>query len=190
MFEEVYKRVSDWNAARYDRVYHKELAHDLVLEEFTEWCEARDPIQVVDALCDMMYVSMGIMWKAKVGPSELVSSSMLANEIVIQVCTYDSKPGYYIATYLVAFKHESNYPATLFANLVIRTCLAEFYGMGWKDEEIVEAMLIVCDSNDSKAVPETKVKANIKANIDKGDTYVSPEARLGELMRGVRAAHN
>jgi hypothetical protein len=42
------------------------------------------------------------------------------------------------------------------------------------------ALDIVCDSNDSKAVKKTPI--GIKANIDKGETFVAPEARLQALL--------
>jgi hypothetical protein len=47
-------------------------------------------------------------------------------------------------------------------------------------EAQIEALNIVCDANDLK--PVKKTEAHIKACIDKGPDFVSPEAKLQALL--------
>ena len=44
--------------------------------------------------------------------------------------------------------------------------------------------LILCDANDSKTAKMTH--PGIKANINKGDRFVAPEARLQNLLNRVK----
>jgi hypothetical protein len=54
----------------------------------------------------------------------------------------------------------------------------------FSNENVIEALNIVCDANDSKTAKMTP--PGIKANINKGDKFVAPEARLQNLLNRVK----
>jgi len=64
-----FKRIADWNDARYKRVFDKVLTHSLLAEEVLELQEAQHEVDVLDALADITYVAIGAMHK--LGLSEL-----------------------------------------------------------------------------------------------------------------------
>lgn len=114
----IIKRIINWNSNRYEQEYNHHLTCNLLLEEVNELTVARNPVDKIDALVDIIYVATGALWK-----------------------------------------------------------------LGLNEEQIYRAIEIVCDSNDSKKVE--KVDSSIKANIDKGDSYVSPTERLTLLWKEV-----
>jgi hypothetical protein len=186
---EVFKRVSDWNEKRYAREYHKDLAVSLLREEHTEWLEATTSVDKLDALCDLVYVAMGVLWKLDV-TNEVITESMEQAHIVVtnQINCNELWPAYYISTYIDVLNYDENYPAEMTAALVITSALVEMTGLGLTHKECKEAMLIVCDSNDSKTIE--KVSSEVKANINKGAYFVAPEPKLNALLEKARGRLN
>lgn len=113
--DDLVHRICEWNNARYAQEFSKDLAISLLAEELLEFIKAKEEVDKLDALVDMVYIAIGGMWK-----------------------------------------------------------------MGLSTEQVRKAIIIVCDSNDTKAVKKTA--SHIKANVDKGPDYVRPEARLQELL--------
>lgn len=186
---EVFERVSTWNEKRYAREYHKDLAVSLLREEHTEWLEATTPVDKLDALCDLVYVAMGVMWKLDV-PDEVIIEAMHQAHVVVanQIECNELWPAYYISTYIDVLNYDEDYPAYITAALVITSALIEMTGLGLTRKECKEAMLIVCDSNDSKTIE--KVSSEVKANINKGEYFVAPEPRLNALLEKARGRFN
>lgn len=61
--------------------------------------------------------------------------------------------------------------------------------IGLNTEESLDALLIVCECNDSKSV--NKTKPNIKANgKDKGKDFVSPEYALSVVLTTMEKRRN
>lgn len=181
-FSTVYKRVSEWNARRYDRVYNKDLAISLLTEELNEYYDAKKLVDRLDALCDTVYVAMGILWKLDLDVETITAAEKEAYEQVTNMLVgHDVEPVYLAAAVLMQYKCESDYPVTLAAHTLITLCMTQMSFMGLKTAEILEALLIVCDSNDSKSVKKTA--SDVKANgNDKGAFFIAPEPRLQAIL--------
>ena len=176
--DKVFKRVCDWNAARYAREYNNDLSMDLLREEYTEWLDANTETDELDALCDLVYVAMGMLWKQDL---DLLTPEFKAvNEDMAPVIDVMTNPVYLLS---IALDKEPylTLEETDLAYEVIGCSVAQMLVMGLNQEQILKAMHIVCDSNDSKSV--SKTPANIKANTTKGEFYKPPTLKLQELLK-------
>ena len=108
-------RICYWNSERYEQEFDKALTTMILAEELGELASAKEEVDQLDALIDLVYIAIGGMWK-----------------------------------------------------------------LGLKPHQICLAIGAVCTSNESKAVE--RVAANIKANINKGENYVPPEAVLQTIL--------
>ena len=178
--ETIYQRVAAWNAKRYDRTYNHELTMNLLYEEFNEgFEEGITPVQVVDAWCDLTYVAFGGLWKLDLTDEEVHSVLMegfrdAANLITAAVIDAPAST----AGVLHQLKHENEYPVALGLATVIALSFMQLTYL--TSDQAIEAIMIVCDSNDTKSVQKTA--SDVKANIDKGNFFVAPEPRLQALL--------
>ncbi len=89
-------RCIQWNAARYNREYDSNLAIKLLLEETDELFAADQFVDVLDAVGDITFVAIGVMWKMGI-PQQVIeqffyrydlnSISSISNIIYIYNCT-------------------------------------------------------------------------------------------------------
>ena len=173
---QVYQRVSEWNAARYARLYNKELALSLLREEYKEYLEATNPVDRLDALCDMAYVAMGVLWKLDVSDEDMQTAGQHSVQVISALLDINElNPVVMTSTYLDVLEYQKDYPPLVTMNFIITACFTEIHGMG---VDPIAAMTIVCDSNDSKSVK--RVAPHVKANIDKGENFIPPEPRLNK----------
>lgn len=177
---DVYTRVQNWNAARYDRVYDQPLAVRLLNEELDEFFTGKSEVDRLDALVDTAYVALGVIWKLDVLDAAINRAAGLASdfqEALPELLTY--------AAYAKACVHSMEYgaPPLNMAMTTILLCQCEaMSSLGLTEDEWIQACMVVCDSNDSKSVK--RVAADVKANDnDKGSTFVPPEPRLAEILR-------
>lgn len=63
---------------------------------------------------------------------------------------------------------------------IIYVATGGMWKMGLNLSQIIQAIHVVCDSNDSKACKKTE--SFVKANIDKGKNFIRPEPRLQEIL--------
>lgn len=63
---------------------------------------------------------------------------------------------------------------------IIYVATGALWKLGLNAEQIERALMIVCDSNDSKSVAKTD--PHIKANTDKGSSFIPPENRLQLIL--------
>ena len=56
-------RVILWNSQRYDQVYDYGLASRLLLEETQELFDAHSVVDKLDAIGDIVFVAIGVLWK-------------------------------------------------------------------------------------------------------------------------------
>lgn len=185
----IFERVATWNSKRYDRKYDHILSVNLLKEELQEWFDANTLVDQLDALCDMTYVAMGILWKIDVDNDTLDYN---AEESHIQIAkllsTNTIAPIYLIASVLAQYEHDNDYPTALAAQMVITLCMTQMSAMGLNSEECFMSMVIVCDSNDSKSIKKTA--AHIKANDgDKGPYFVAPETKLLQIIAKAELRH-
>jgi len=177
----IFNRVAQWNALRYNRVFSHDLALTLLTEEYSEWLDAKTEVDELDALCDIIYVALGIVWKLNVTGEELNKAMTNAQTVVHKMVNINElNPAYLISTHLTIMDHDKEYPYLDTVAMITAAAMAQIFGMGLDLNQTIEALNIVCDSNDSKTVE--KVHPNVKASADKGSLFIAPERRLQELL--------
>lgn len=190
MYEELYKRVAAWNAARYDQIYNNELTVALLMEEFNETNEAESKVDTVDGHLDTMYVALGGIWKLGLTEEELQETSQYSGfsvEQAILAGLTDFSTA--VAMNIAALQNPDisltklQIASVLFAIVFYNHLSLEYAGFDKND--VRRAFLIVCDSNDSKTA--TKTDPSIKANINKGADFVDPGLQLAKLINEVEA---
>lgn len=179
----IFERVYHWYSLRYERTYSKSLTISLLKEELEEFHESENLLGEVDALCDLMFVSIGALWRLDI--DDKLSSieeninglkTFLGMEPVFLVDACIRKLESYEKT------EKLKIAETLYA--ILGLCIDHFKQLGFDYEKIEKALYIVCDSNDSKEV--VKTPKHVKANIDKGPNYVSPNKKLKELLENLQ----
>lgn len=184
--QDIYNRVAIWNSQRYEREFNKELALSLLREEHKEWLESTDEVNTIKELCDISFVAFGIIWKLNASDEELMHTADHSCDMVNNLVALNELwPGYFISGILDMLEYgEEDYPVLAAAHHIINFCMAELFGIGFDFEDYKKAMLILCDSNDSKSIK--KVASDVKANAnDKGPYYKPAESRLAQLLENV-----
>jgi len=183
----MYNRVAAWNAARYPQEHNDALSLSLLNEEFTEYTEAKLAVDKLDALCDMTFVALGMLWK--LDPQDREQADVIEEAIknVEPIANNEFfEPAYFIPSVLAKYA-ASTLSGVAVVTYVSQLCYLQMTRMGLTGAEVEEAILIVCDSNDSKVIKETA--PDVKANIDKGADFTPPEPRLQILLDKVEARH-
>lgn len=185
----IFERVANWNSKRYDRQYDHALSVRLLEEELQEYFDANTLVDQLDAMCDVVYVAMGILWKIDVDNETLdynAAESHRQTADLLKTNTFE--PVYFAYAVLQQYKHDNDYPVALAAQMLITLCMTQMSAMGLQALESLEALLVVCDSNDSKSIKKTA--AHIKANDgDKGAYFVPPEPKLKAILAKVEARY-
>ena len=187
----IFERVAKWNEARYPRIYNHELSISLLQEELTEYFEAKSSVDQLDALCDLVFVSMGILWKTNVSMKMLDLDSARSNSQALALLTgHDFEPIHLVAAILIRHKYiPDNYSVSLAVQTVVTFCMTQMALIGLDTTESLDALLVVCECNDSKSVE--KVESHIKANgKDKGKNFVSPEYALSIILTSMEKRRN
>lgn len=179
---DIYIRVAAWNNARYDRVYNQDLAVKLLREEYNEWKTDKEPVKKLDGLCDVVYVALGVVWKANIDNTMIGIAQQRSLGITDSiVAAFELNPGYFISSIIDVLENEFDYPLEQAMMNIVSLATAQALSMGLSYEQFLQALLVVCDSNDSKSVK--KVAADVKANDgDKGAGFTPPEARLQAIL--------
>lgn len=180
--EQVYKRVAVWNSRRYDREYNAELSFVLIKEELQEYIDAKNEVDRLDALCDIVYVSLGMHWKANLSMETLQETELdaltTATELV-QSC--DNPITDLLAVLELGHFYNSGILIAYTVNLLLSTsALLARDTLKLSQQQFIEAMLVVCDSNDTKTVKKTA--SDVKANKEKGGYFIPPEHRLQLIL--------
>lgn len=165
----IIESICNWNKARYEQKYDHDLACKLLMEEFEETNTAMmegDMVELADGLADIFYVAIGCMWKADTDISDIL-------EVLDEA---------YSLPLTVALNWHPAYPsrASLASVAVSAFALLEQYTSEEAAIKIIEA---VCKSNDTKVV--NMVASNVKANLDKGDTYVAPTKDIEDILKSI-----
>lgn len=186
---QVFERVANWNSKRYDRKYDHNLNVNLLKEELQEYFDANTLVDQLDALCDMVYVSMGILWKIDVDNETLDFNAEESHAQVAKLLTTNTlEPIYLAAAVLAQYDNDDDYPTALAAQMMITLCMTQMSAMGLEPVESLEALFVVCDSNDSKSIKKTAT--HLKANDgDKGVYFVAPEPKLLQIIAKAELRH-
>ncbi len=175
-----FERVAAWNSKRYDQVYDKSLSMSLLQEEFTELLEADARVDMVDALCDIQFVAIGVLWKAKTLEGALEDAIPAVSIRIERLVDTGLPPALFIATLLLAYEADCGTLTDLMLDIIL-LAYAHFQWMGLTEEQAERCFMIVCDSNDSKSVKKTA--SDVKANDgDKGPYFQTPEPRLQAVL--------
>lgn len=179
---DVYLRVAAWNHLRYDQVYDQNLAVALLREEYNEWRLDTLPVKKLDGLCDVVYVALGVIWKADIDATMIGIAQQRSYQTVDAIVNaFELNPAYFINSIIDVLETENDYPVEQAMMNIIALATAQALSMGLTQDQFIDALLVVCDSNDSKSVK--KVAANIKANAgDKGAGFIAPEPRLLAIL--------
>lgn len=169
-----------WNEARYSQEFNHELASDLLYEEYEEYSYAETDVDKLDALCDIYFVAVGVLWKLEVPNIEQFLQDV--NYKVSTVLAVDLEE--YIARFMSTTSDVLK-PVYIAHILALASALMK-KEFKFKEEHIHKAILIVCDANDTKEIKKTP--SYIKANTVKGTNFVAPEPRLQLLLQEVRDA--
>ncbi|UOF80168.1 ntP-ppase-like protein [Caudoviricetes sp.] len=177
MFDIIGSRVSDWNNLRYAREYNEELAIALLKEELAEF-EVDDEIERIDALCDVIFVACGVVWKLGLEICPQTINSFKAY--------YQHNPFNVRDTGANTIALVRQMPGSLLVATNMHALIAAcFVGLSFyfdSEDYAYKAVLAICDSNDTKEV--VKTTSDVKANgSSKGPNYVSPTAALNQLVK-------
>ena len=175
--DKIIQRVCSWNAARYEQEYNKDLALSLLAEEYKEWTDAENNVDKLDAMCDLIYVAIGVLWK--IGKEE-ADWQYAAESVDSIVDVPDLAPAYFIAPLLTVYELDETFSVIQVMQRIVFVAIAQMLYMGLSYDQAIEALNIVCDANDSKSIKKTA--SDVKANTDKGPYFRSPEPRLTKLL--------
>lgn len=195
----VFESVCAWNAARYEQEFNLELANKLLTEEYRdEWLPAfrklhtqertlANEVECLDALVDITYVAMGVIWKAGCDWDTVsLTQHRVLDAQANAMCVWPQlSPGFFIGGLIDSFNFDLELGICDTMAMIINACTAEaMYTLGLTEEQFIEAMKVVCNSNNSKSVK--RVASDVKANAgDKGPFYVSPKLGLTKILEQV-----
>lgn len=186
----LYSRVSAWNAQRYEREYNKQLLVKLLREELDETIAAKEPVHILDGRCDQIYVALGGIWKLNLSDEDIGQAfgvAFINMDVAVATGLTAADVNTAVALNIGAIQNPNlamDYLNT--AACLAMICLLNHYAIEEQfNVSAFDAVEIVCDANDTKAVQ--KVASDVKANIDKGSSFVPPEARLQALLDEVNA---
>jgi len=172
--KDILESICEWNEARYEREHCTALTGELLNEELTETVdavEAGNSIAILDGIGDIFYVAIGALWKVGYDATEIKmfcddAADKLVPPLPIAVrwytMTYDER-----VLPIIAISADQE--------------LCDMLGSSVGALEVIRA---ICDSNDTKEVRKTD--STVKANLTKGDNYVSPTRALEQIARKYR----
>jgi len=168
--QDVIKSICNWNGARYEQEFNRELTIALLEEEVSETELARktnNPVEIIDGLGDIFYVAIGAIWKMGKSTDEIFS---LLNSL-------SPHNSIHIRSALDQFKADST---VMSLGVVAISAFNELTYAVKSPTVAVEVINAICISNDTKEV--VKTGSNVKANVVKGDGYKSPTAALEAIV--------
>ncbi len=176
--------VIDWNKKRYKQKFNFELSKNLLKEELLELLVAESLVDKLDALGDITFVSVGILWKLEI-PNRLIRNLFMDNNFG----TISSQE---IVKYLKKslINHvEKQYPPnksdileviTLMLFILFDVVLPIIQHLKL-NEHFHEIVFIICKSNNTKT--EEKINVIDKySGTGKGPNYISPKLKLLEFI--------
>lgn len=182
------ERISNWNKARYiRRDYNHSLFVHMLYEEYNEYKDAILMEDKLDGLADLYFILIGALWKLKLKSYNFLKH----NDLLLDNIEYNSIYNNPVNSQLEMLLHLINKISSSddeeeikgFIGLLTKYIISEFYYLGCKTIEIELAVIIVCDSNDTKEV--IKLKDYDKGEL-KGAKYKSPLKRLNLLAEVIK----
>lgn len=179
----IVEKCINWNSERYNQEFNYELCQKLLLEETSELFQTDNIVDKLDAVGDIAFVAIGVLWKAGLPVKE------------IEVIFYDVSVYYaqgwqavnsfmqaVIGNYRSFLDNSKEYSALSLALTTTFTVGYQYLLEIGMEKEFYNIVDIICRSNDTKEV-KGKTPAHIKANINKGDSYIPPTVELSALAK-------
>ena len=184
---EATNNVIRWNQQRYRQEYDYPLANKLLREEISEFATASGMVGRADAIGDIAFVLIGILWKLEFKP-EFIADLLAECDPENRTTCFDSADvASDINGLMMGLYTNSN--CGLLNVILINAGLEALFCTGWdylnmlgENENMIAILNIICESNATKSVPDELVAKDLKCNIEKGKDYVSPEEALKELF--------
>ena len=161
------QRVADWNEARFDREYSNEQTVRLLREEYKEYLDAETDVDKLDALCDVIYVCEGAKWKLH-----------HEGDFLKRAINNPVDSAVYFVSDGIELLADGIVPPVECLEYIVVVAYTEMFRMLKSHAACIIALIVVCDSNDSKVVK----KIATEAKAGKGDSFIAPEPRLKELL--------
>lgn len=175
--DDIFKRVSNWNSARYDQVYNHELCCSLLKEELIESLESGDDIaNEIKELCDIVFVAMGGLWKAKKRFCRKIAFSLEVKDLVVNSAIESPQ------CLLVHFLSLDIKQIEKTLNSIIGLVFSKLSQLGYNEVQFIDFMKIVCDSNDSKKVMRASPSVKVNAGKNKGENYFKAEPLIQQYL--------
>lgn len=175
-------RVILWNSQRYDQVYDYGLASRLLLEETQELFDAHSVVDKLDAIGDIVFVAIGVLWKLGL-PNEVIHAIFHDHDLAeasLEECNHIGQNVIFHGMDMIDDSIEGVYPGLgLTAHSVFVTALAALRGLKMQ-RYFYDVVHCICDSNATKEI-KGKVDATVKANVDKGKGFIPPTDALHKL---------
>ena len=181
MHARIFERPANWNAQRYERVYHDGLFKDMLYEEFEEYDEAKTLYDKLDGLADIFFITVGALWKLGEDPYIYLHKSYP------EAFNYPATPKYNngelkrIVNVILDLDQLDQLKIAL--SYLIEALWEEFSNLGCEEEEAILAIEIICDSNDTKELIalDKHDKGILKAN-----RFKPPTKRLQLLVESIQ----
>lgn len=172
----------DWNAARYEQVYNKELAYSLLNEELNELRDAQSLVEELDAIGDIVFVAIGVLWK--LGCSKEVLNHLFYDKDLRYSNEAELEQIIYSFENRLAFKGVEKEGSDKALYAIFGPCFNKLIELNMQ-EYFYWIVSAICNSNNTKLVVG-KVDPSIKANIDKGPDYISPKKELVIIINNAK----
>jgi hypothetical protein len=186
----IVKKCVAWNAARYNQEFNYTLSNSLLQEEIRELLSAKTEVDVLDAIGDIVFVAIGVLWKLGFREEKL-ENYFYSRDLRTASKEDINKVMNYILDDIIKTL-PSDLPSDLgfnSASCAYLACMSVFVICMNKLDilnlqhcfyTIVDA---ICNSNNTKVVSVTKTSAAIKANIVKGVKYIPPTEDLLNILK-------
>ena len=173
MLAQLHKRIIGWNAARYEQEYNHDLTISLLDEEVDEGVHPdNEAVDELDSFIDVYFVATGALWKRGNSDAEIVH--------LLKQAINAPEVSYSMAKFWLT---KVGHPDKVLALYMSASMLYAHTQLKLNGEQDARALKAVCDSNDTK--PVAKTASDVKANVDKGASFVPPTAALQAILAEV-----
>ena len=179
----IVEKCINWNSTRYEQIYNHALSRELLTEENNELDNAITHIEALDAIGDITFVAIGILWKlgyTKEMIEGVFNTKLLTATkdelIVAEAIFYATLVNSAISTDIERFMMLKKV-----THMIFNICIPEL--ITWNMQSLYfDVVNAICESNNTKEV-QGKVDPSIKANIIKGDGFIPPTKQLMKLYK-------
>lgn len=164
-------RVADWNAVRYSEPkFDLLLFKAMIVEEYDEYLWATQADLKLDALGDLLFVTLGGYWKLNYAPYRVLKQPYGTNVALIY-----NRNDYLHATVVGLSKYPGDFGIEFILDYLCNAVICEFHSLGYSEQDMNDTLTAICDSNDTKEV--VQLDADEKGSM-KGAKFEPPTAAL------------